>query len=119
MLVNISSAKELVYDVLKAKLVPFLQSSPGIGKSSLAKQLAEENDLELIDVRLSQLDPTDLSGLPFRKGDKAEYLPMNTFPLEGESVPEGKEGFLLLLDEFNSAPMSVRVRPTALYWTAR
>jgi hypothetical protein len=103
-----NQAKELVKDVLRTKLVPFLQSSPGIGKSSLAREIANENDLEIIDLRLSQMDPADLNGFPFMKGDKAGYVPMNVFPIEGDSIPKGKNGWLLLLDEFNSAPMSVQ-----------
>ena len=108
MQVTITQAKDLVMDTLRAQLVPFLTSSPGIGKSSLAAAIAEEYDLELIDVRLSQMDPADLLGFPMTQGDKAGYLPMDTFPIEGDKIPEGKKGWLLLLDEFNSAPMSVQ-----------
>lgn len=53
-------APEFVKDVLRAKLVPMLTSSPGMGKSSIAKQIAKEWNLKLIDVRLSQCDPCDL-----------------------------------------------------------
>src|SRR5579862_5036680 len=38
--------------------------SPGIGKSSIVEQTARRHDLRCIDVRLSQLAPTDLRGLP-------------------------------------------------------
>ncbi|NER84548.1 MAG: AAA family ATPase, partial [Leptolyngbya sp. SIO1D8] len=37
---------------------------PGIGKSSIVQQLAQENGCSCIDLRLSQLAPTDLRGLP-------------------------------------------------------
>lgn len=37
---------------------------PGIGKSSIVAQVAQAVGIELIDVRLSQLAPTDLRGLP-------------------------------------------------------
>jgi hypothetical protein len=109
MIVNMGTIKELVLDVLNAQLVPFLTSSPGIGKSSLAKEIAETNKLKLIDLRLSQMDPADLNGLPFMtdKG-KAGYVPMNVFPLEEDSLPDGYKGWLILLDEFNSAPMAVQ-----------
>lgn len=106
--ITMATAKELVMDVLKARLVPFLQSSPGIGKSALAKEIAEDNNLKMIDIRLSQMDPSDLQGFPMKIEDKAGYLPMNTFPIEGDPLPEGKDGWILLLDEMNSAPMSVQ-----------
>lgn len=37
--------------------------SPGIGKSSIVAQVAQEHDIDFVDVRLSQLAPTDLRGL--------------------------------------------------------
>ena len=37
---------------------------PGIGKSSIVAQVADSAQLAFIDVRLSQLAPTDLRGLP-------------------------------------------------------
>ena len=36
----------------------------GIGKSSIISQVAKSNGLDLIDLRISQLAPTDLRGIP-------------------------------------------------------
>ena len=36
---------------------------PGIGKSSIVAGVAEARDIQLTDLRLSQLAPTDLRGL--------------------------------------------------------
>ena len=118
--VTMMNAEALVMDTLRAKLVPFIQSSPGVGKSSLARQVAKKNNLKMIDLRLSQMDPTELQGFPFMKpviqteGEekpqefKASYVPMDVFPLETDKVPKGYSGWLLLLDEFNSAPMATQ-----------
>ena len=106
--VNTKQATELLVDCLKARLVPMLTGSPGIGKSSIVYDIANEYNLDVIDMRLSQCDPTDLLGFPRVEGDKASYAPMNTFPLETDSLPDGKDGWLLFLDEFNSAPMAVQ-----------
>ena len=38
--------------------------APGIGKSSIVQSLAIKLNLQFIDLRLSQLAPTDLRGLP-------------------------------------------------------
>jgi Protein of unknown function (DUF815). len=59
--------KNLVKSVevaVKSGVVPFIQGSPGIGKSDIVKQVANKYKLKLIDIRLSQCDPTDLCGLP-------------------------------------------------------
>ena len=37
-----------------------IHGSPGIGKSDVIRQIAKQRGLELIDLRLSQLDPVDL-----------------------------------------------------------
>lgn len=107
--VTMQEADELIMDILKPRLVPMLVSDPGIGKSALAKQIAARNKLKLIDIRLSQCDPADLNGFPWMdpKTGKASYRPMDVFPLKGDPVPDGYVGWLVLLDELNSAPKSV------------
>ena len=99
---------EIMEQYVKAKLVPFIVGSPGVGKSALVKKLADNYCLKVIDLRLAQCDPTDLGGFPSIQGKKATYLPMDTFPIEGDAVPEGYEGWLLFLDEFNSASAAVQ-----------
>lgn len=98
---------------LKAGLVPMIKGAPGIGKSEVNHKISTDFNLELIDLRLSQLDPTDLQGFPTKFKDsngveKAGYLPMDTFPIAGDPLPKGKNGWLLFLDEFNSAPQAVQ-----------
>lgn len=58
---NIIEMEESVIDVIKANLVAMITSSPGLGKSSLASKIAKQFNLFLIDIRLSQCDPTDLN----------------------------------------------------------
>ena len=41
---------------------------PGIGKSSIVKEVTQEKEMDFIDLRLSQLSPTDLRGLPVPRG---------------------------------------------------
>ena len=96
-------AVSMITSFLKAKLVPLMVGSPGIGKSSIAKQIADQFNLKLIDIRLSQCDVTDLCGFPQIVNNKASYVPMDTFPIEGDTVPKGYSGWLLLFDELTSA----------------
>jgi len=94
-----------VIDRLIDKQLPvFVWGAPGIGKSSIVKQIAETKDLMFLDLRLSLLDPTDLKGIPFfdaetREGvwAKPSFLP---------SDPESKG--ILFLDEINTAPPAVQ-----------
>ncbi len=45
------------------KISTMIWGAPGIGKSSIVSQIAQENNIDFVDVRLSQLAPTYLIGL--------------------------------------------------------
>lgn len=108
--VNTLQATTLMERALYAQIPAMLKGSPGIGKSAIVKALAKKFNLKLIDVRLSQCEPTDLNGFPFVSDTtgRAYYAPMEMFPLEGDEVPEGYDGWLLFLDELNQAPDSIQ-----------
>ena len=108
MQVKINQLIEIIPKLIQAKLVPLISGSPGIGKSDVARQVAEKYNLKVIDLRLSQCDPTDLLGFPSINGSKAGYVPMETFPVEGDPIPEGYAGWLLFLDELTSAVPAVQ-----------
>ena len=108
MQVTPSQATSMIAKYIQAKIVPMLTGSPGMGKSAIVRDIAKTYNLKLIDLRLSQCDPTDLMGFPSIQGQRAGYLPMETFPLEGDPIPEGYSGWLLFLDEFNSASIAVQ-----------
>lgn len=96
--------------VLKAGVVPYIKSSPAIGKSALAHQIAAKYGLKVIDLRLAECEPVELSGFPYFNQDtkKATYFPVDTFPLDTDPIPDGYKGFLLLLDEFSSCPTATQ-----------
>lgn len=107
--VNSTQAAELVEIILLSGLVPYLKSSPGIGKSSIYKAFAKKHKLFFIDLRLSGADRTDLNGLPDIKDGKAIFAQFEEhFPLETTPIPAGYDGWFLLLDEFPSAPRDVQ-----------
>lgn len=108
MQVKVSQAISMITKYVKAGLVPMLVGSPGCGKSQIVHQIAEHYNLKVIDLRLSQCDPCDLMGFPNITGNKADYVPMATFPIEGDAVPKGYSGWMLFLDEFNGAALAVQ-----------
>ena len=108
MKIDIFQAEHLISIALQAQLVPMVHGSPAVGKSAVVKQVAKKFGLKVIDLRLSQCDPTDLMGFPSIKNDRAGYKPMDTFPIEGDPLPEGYQGWLLFLDECNSATRAVQ-----------
>ena len=78
--------REFVIECIQAGLVPFIESSPGMGKSSIVKAIARDYDLELIDERLSTRQPVDLSGMPDFQGSGfdryATFTPFDVYPLK-------------------------------------
>lgn len=95
--------------LVRACLVPFIVSSPGMGKSGVVHQFAKKHRLKMIDHRLSTSAPEDMTGLPqFTEDGFAKFAPFaDLFPVEGTPIPEGYDGWLLFLDEFNQASKAV------------
>lgn len=95
--------RQMVPEILYAGLVPFIKSSPGLGKSSIVRSTCDELNLAMIDQRISGSEPTDFTGLPKFVGDKARFVPFDElFPVRGTELPKGKDGWMIFLDEFNS-----------------
>lgn len=105
---TLNQVAEVLPTLLKSNIVPFLHSSPALGKSSIVRQIANKYNLELIDVRLTEMDSTDFNGLPSFKDGKATYSPFDVFPTVDTPLPKGKKGWILLLDEFSSGLPSVQ-----------
>ena len=77
----------------------FLWGAPGIGKSSIVHKVAKDNGLDLIDLRISQLAPTDIRGLPHVEDGMAKFAPPSYLPHTGKGI--------LFVDEFNMASPSM------------
>ena len=96
--------RESLQRLIDSQIPVFVWGSPGIGKSSIVKQIAIDKGLEFIDLRLSLLDPTDLKGIPFfdQDNNEAVWASPNFLPKNPNS-----QG-ILFLDEINTAPPSVQ-----------
>ncbi|MDI6747530.1 MAG: MoxR family ATPase [Rhodocyclaceae bacterium] len=80
-----------------------LWGPPGVGKSQIVAQVAARHQVPVVDIRLSQMEPSDLRGIPFRVGDHVEWATPSMLP---DAVRHGPEG-VLFLDEITSAPPAV------------
>jgi hypothetical protein len=80
-----------------------LWGPPGVGKSDMVREVAQKHRAPVIDIRLSQMEPSDLRGIPFRHNDSVEWAIPSILPNAKRHGPEG----ILFLDEITSAPPSV------------
>jgi MoxR-like ATPase len=98
------SAKRAIRKAIKVRRPVFLWGPPGIGKSDLVKQIGEEADREVIDVRLALWEPTDIKGIPYYNADQGKmvWAPPSELPVDEDSTA------IIFLDELNSAPPAVQ-----------
>lgn len=91
-------AAQVLQICLNAQQPVCLWGAPGIGKSSVVKQVASAAGRPCLDVRLSLLDPTDLRGLPVVNGDgRVHWATPEFLPRDGNAV--------VFFDEMNRAPV--------------
>ena len=100
--VNAVELQECLTEDLKAGLTPMVSSSPGMGKSDIIRTIATKFKLKVIDFRVSQCEPVDMQGYPGVLDGRMTFHIPEYFPIEGDTVPDGYDGWLLFLDEFNS-----------------
>lgn len=92
-------AKALHY-LIEARQPVMLHGQPGAGKSQVVAQVAADRGIQLMDVRLSQLDPVDLRGVPSIRDQLTCWNPPNFLPRSGDGI--------LFLDEINSAAQATQ-----------
>ncbi len=86
----------------------FLWGPPGIGKSEVVAQITQELGGFMIDLRLGQMDPTDIRGIPFYNKElgKMDWAPPIDLP--DEELASQYPIVVLFMDEMNSAAPAVQ-----------
>lgn len=102
--VTIDTATALLRAYVEGDTPAMLWGPPGIGKSDIVQQLADEMGIGLIDQRLTTLEPVDLRGLPFVRDGAAVWANPSILP---DAKRDGDKG-ILFLDEINAAPASTQ-----------
>jgi len=115
--INHKQLKELIKVGYKKQVPLFIWGSIGIGKSTAVKELCKEiatdeklefsedydkDKFSFIDVRVSQLEPSDLRGLPSMDEGITKWLPPSWLPSD-----ENSKG-ILFFDELNLAVPSIQ-----------
>ena len=101
-------AKKSLLKAFQVKRPLFLWGPPGIGKSELVEGITNDLNGLMIDLRLGQMEPTDIRGIPFYNKDigKMDWAPPVELP--DEETAAQYPIVVLFLDELNSAAPSVQ-----------
>lgn len=94
--------KNYLFSLISANIryATMIWGKPGIGKSAIVAQICADNGLDFIDLRLSQLMPSDLRGIPVPEQRQTHWLPPAFLPTGGAGV--------LFMDEINMAPPALQ-----------
>jgi hypothetical protein len=100
-----SQLTSVLRDCHAAKLNPFIQGQPGVGKSAVVAEYAKSINAEFIDARLAYFAPQDVQGFPYLdandEGGKTMRFSIPAFwPKTATPV--------IALEEFNCATRSVQ-----------
>ena len=102
-LINTSDAIDIIKTVVNAQRngvnpnTPIiLHGAPGIGKSTIVKQVADELGIGFVDIRLSMLERVDLCGLPSVENNTTKWNIPAIWPRDEKSAG------IIFLDEITS-----------------
>lgn len=92
--------------MIDVKIPLFIWGPPGVGKSDIVRQVAESRGFDVIDVRLSQMEHSDIRGIPYLS-QASNDEPTNTERLMKWAPPEflpqdPNTKAILFLDELSS-----------------
>jgi hypothetical protein len=106
--VTAQQARRAIVKCFKSQRPLFLWGPPGIGKSEVVADIAKEMGGFMIDLRLGQMDPTDIRGIPFYNKElgKMDWAPPIDLP-DAELAAQYPI-IVLFMDEMNSAPPGVQ-----------
>ena len=102
------SAKNSLRRAFKANRPLFLWGPPGIGKSDIVKQMGEELDAHVIDIRLSLWEPTDIKGIPYFDSNSNKMVWAPPIELPDAEMAAKYSKIILFMDEMNSAAPAVQ-----------
>lgn len=102
--------KELLLNIAPLRPV-HIWGAPGIGKTAIVEEFADEVGMECVSMLGSQLAPEDIIGIPQIKDGKSQFIP--------PAMIARDEPYVLFLDELNGASLDVQRAMYSLIYEKR
>jgi len=105
---KLKSIKQRIIEMSKmppdARVPILMIGGMGIGKSQIvyqaAEEIAKEKDYNVIEIRLAQMEPGDIIGIPRERDGRTIWAAPSWWPTDGSGI--------IFFDELNRAPIDVR-----------
>ncbi len=101
-------ARKALLKAFKVKRPLFIWGPPGIGKSEVVADVTKELGGHMIDLRMAQMEPTDIRGIPYFNKDLNKMDWAAPVDLPDEELASQFPIVVLFLDEMNSASPAVQ-----------
>ena len=102
--------EELLLNIAPLRPV-HIWGAPGIGKTAIVEEFADEVGMECVSMLGSQLAPEDIIGIPQIKDGKSQFIP--------PAMIAKNEPYVLFLDELNGASLDVQRAMYSLIYEKR
>ena len=99
-----NEAKSAIEHCIKLQRPLMMWGAPGIGKSDIVKQVADDQNRDVIDIRLPLWEPTDIKGIPYYNSKENNMV----WASPAELPTDPKSNAIVFLDELNSAAPAVQ-----------
>jgi ATPase family associated with various cellular activities (AAA) len=106
--VTSTQAKRSLLKAFNKKRPLFLWGPPGIGKSEIIEEITNELGGYMIDLRLGQMEPTDIRGIPYYNKDLGLMDWAAPVDLPTQELADKYPIIVLFFDEMNSAAASIQ-----------
>ena len=101
-------ARKALLKAFKVKRPLFIWGPPGIGKSEVVADVTKELGGHMIDLRMAQMEPTDIRGIPYFNKDLNKMDWAAPVDLPDAELASKYPIVVLFLDEMNSASPAVQ-----------
>lgn len=117
--ISIKKAKSIISTLVQQQLngsnppPVCLWGPPGVGKSDILRQIKSEKKIDLIDIRLSQMEPVDLRGVPYIEKTVEEIITKWAIP---SIFPQGQTAKgIIFFDEISSVDSTIQTAAYQLF----